>query len=282
MGIDMPPNPKPVDGPVEILIVTFLKDMPWLRNCLHGLRKFCRGFQGITVVYPGKDQAEYEPLRSTYGVTLFPFTEHPKGFLHHMVMMALAEQLVPPGTKYVMHVDSDNIWHTPSTPEHYFLDDKPVYLVRTWQSLMRTDPNVPGGKVVSDCHQWFDPTAKQLGFVPEVYTMCRHPTVYPIDFYPAYRAHIALVHGCSYEDYMLSGKSTFPQDRMDFTAMGAFAHARMRERFRWIDVESEPYPLDRQKTYWSRGGITPVIKEEIDGFFARYVPTAEEEERMAQ
>lgn len=270
MGIEIERNPNPVNGPVEIMIVTYAKDLPWLRNTLHAMRKFCDGFQGITVVFPRHETAEFRDLTSAYGVRLFPFDQDTrKGFLHHMVMMASADLIVPGATRWVMHCDSDGIWHTPTTPENYFLEDKPVYLVRTWESLGRTDAEKPGGKVVSDCAQWYDPTEQQLGIAPRMYTMCRHPTVFPMHFYKRYRDRVAAIHPEGFEKYMLSGRNEFPQDRMDFTAMGAFAFEFMHDEFRWINVEAEPYPLDRQKTYWSRGGITPVIAQEIAGFMKR-------------
>ena len=98
----------------------------------------------------------------------------------------------------------------------------------------------------------------------QMYTMTRHPTVFPVQFYAPYRRHVEKVHGRSFFSYMTSGQNAFPQDRMDFTAMGAFAWAQMRDLFHWIDMEKGPYPKDRLKNFWSHGGITREIREEIE------------------
>jgi hypothetical protein len=281
-GIDMDRNAKPVDGPVEVLIVTYSKDFPWLEWCLTLFRKYCFGFQGVTIAHPRSETALFDPLIPRFGVRLFAYDEVPgKGMLQHMVKMAEADLIVPPGTKYVMHLDADCNYHTRTTPEDYFFQDKPVYLIRTWESLKTEDPKNPGSKVISDCHQWMPPTEFQLGFVSAWYTMCRHPTILPIEFYARYRAHIQAVHHMPFEAFMLQGRNSFPQDRMDWTAMGAWAKAFMPEAFTWIDIGIIPPPRDRQKAYWSHGGITPEIAIELDQFNRAYVPTEEEMERMA-
>jgi hypothetical protein len=260
-------NARPVDGPVEILIVTYHKDFPWLEYCLRALRKHCKGFQGITVAHPNRDRELFSLLGPEFDVRLYGYDEVPgKGMLQHMVVMAMAEQFLPAATKYVMHLDADCIYHTPTTPEDYFLNDKPVYLIRSWNSLTTEDPKNPGSKVISDCAQWRGPTEYQLGFNTDVYTMCRHPTVLPRSFYLRYRNHIEQLHSRNFADFMLSGRNEFPQDRMDWTAMGAFAFHRMNDAFHWIDIGVDAPPRDRQQAFWSHGGITPAAKEQMESF----------------
>lgn len=262
-----------VDGRTEtqaapkthILIVTYWKDRPWLEYCLKALKKFCTGFTGITIAIPRKDFAAFASLKHDYGVTLQIYDEvRGRGMIQHMQKMAEADLLVPEGTDFVCHLDADCIYHTPTTPADYFTDGKPDYLIRSWESLRD-----PQSKVVSDCAQWFEPTEKQLGFAPEQYTMCRHPSIFPVGFYKPYRDWIAWVHGVSFEQYMLAGKNDFPQTRMDWTAMGAFAYANHREQFHWIDIGAQGavVPKDRQRTFWSHGG-TEVVKPELEAIVA--------------
>lgn len=249
---------------VHILIVTYWKDRPWLEYCLRALKKFCTGFTGITVAIPTEDFGAFASLKADYGVVIRTYDETKgKGMIEHMARMGYADELVPEGTEFVCHLDADCIYHTPTTPADYFTDGKPDYLIRSWESL--TDP---ASKVVSDCAQWFAPTAKQLGFIPPIYSMCRHPTVFPIGFYKPYRQHVGGLHKMTFLDYMVSGKNEFPQDRMDWTAMGAFAYEFMRSEFNWIDIGAQGavVPKDRQRTYWSHGGIKPDTKTEMEGF----------------
>ncbi len=276
-------NAEPVDGPVEVLIVTYRKDFEWLSYALRSIAKYLRGFQGVTVAHPRADSKLFNKLPEQYDVRLHAYDEVPgKGMIQHMAMMALADTFLPAQTKYVLHTDADCIFKMPTTPEDYFYDNKPYYLIRSWESLVSDDPKHPGRKVISDCAQWKTPTDMQLGFPSEWYTMCMNTAVMPIDFYAQYRAHIEGVHKTSFFEYMVSGKSTFPQTRMDWTAMGAYAHKFMRDRFRWFNVGTKVYPADRKRAFWSHGGVTDELRPQVEELLRWKDPTPEEEERMAQ
>lgn len=262
------PNPTKV-GDTEVLIVTYWKDFPWLEYALRSMVKYFSWFSGVTVAIPRKDLAAFMPLENQFRAKLnlrtFLYDEVPgKGMLQHMVIMANADQIVPQGTKYVLHTDADGIFKMPTTPEHYFWQDKPYYLIRTWASLGVADPRHPVSKSVSDCGQWKGSTDTQLGWDTEWYTMCMNTCAMPIDFYAPYRQHVATVHKRPFEDHMLAGRNEFPQTSMDWTAMGAWAHKFMHDRFTWFNVENPPYPVDRKKAFWSHGGITPEIRAELE------------------
>lgn len=264
------PNPNKIDGPCEVLIVTYWRDFPWLEYALRSMRKYFSGFQGITLLLPNKDiDAYFKMWRDNMAVArVVGYNEVTgKGMVQHMVKMAEADKIVPPGTKYVLHTDADGIFRMPTTPEHYFWNDKPYYLIRSWASLGVPDPRHPVSKAVSDCAQWKGATDTQLGWDTEWYTMCMNTAVLPIDFYQPYREHIANLHRRPFEDHMLAGRNEFPQTSMDWTAMGAWAHKFMHGRFTWFNVENpaeNPYPVDRKKAFWSHGGITEAIRAELE------------------
>lgn len=258
------PNPNPVDGPTEILIVTYWKDFPWLAYCIKCIQKYCRGFHGVTIAIPHRDVGALDnamvgvPSDSPVRVVVRAFHEVPgKGMLHHMAMMALADKFVPEGTKYVLLHDADGMFHTPSTPEHFFWENKPYYLIRTWASLGVLDRRHPIAKVASDCAMWKEPTDAQLGWDTEWYTMCVNTQAYPVEFFKPYREYLEQRHRQPFEQYMTSGRNEFPQSIMDHTAMGAWAHRFMYDRFTWFNCENpvvNPYPADRKKAYHSHTG----------------------------
>jgi len=264
-------NAKPVDGPVEILIVTYSKDFDWLVLAMKCIRRHVTGFQGVTIAHPVHESPQFNTLlHQDWGirVRLHPYQEWlGKGFLQHEYKMACADEIVPEGTKYVLHMDADCMFKVGTTPEDYFWNDKPQYIWRTWDSLSEDDPRNPGQKVVSDCIQWKGPTDSQLGFATEAYTMTRHPTVFPVSFYAPYRTHLEKTHHMACDDYFRTGnRNEHPADRMDFTAMGALAFHKMRDDFFWIDCHKKEYPADRLRAYWSHGGITPEIQREIESY----------------
>lgn len=263
---DLAPNPNPIKGKCEIFIVSYWKDFPWLEYCLRSIKKFSRGFAGVTVAFPWKDKEEIAGIILEFPwVKPRPYDEvEGKGMVQHMEIMARADEFVPAGTDYVLHHDSDGIFNVPTTPEDFFRNDKPVYLYRTWDSLTEKG-------VVSDCAQWREPTDKQLGFASEIYGMCVNTQMVPIRIYRCYRQLLELIHG-NVHDYFISGKNSFPQDRMDHTAMGAFAHKHAYGAFEWFDVASgAPHPRDPKKAFWSHGGLTDEIRAEIEDILNPYI-----------
>lgn len=271
-------NATPMSGPVEILIVTYAKDFPWLEYALKCISKHATGFQGVTIAIPVHELSIFAHAMTQFALPMREngrcfFLLHTyeevagKGFLQHEQKMAEAEKIVPHGTKFVMHMDADCMMKMSNEPRDYFLNDRPIYIWRTWDSLSSPDPHDPTKKVVSDCIMWREPTAKQVGFRSDAYTMCRHPTVFPIGFYQRYRAHVSDHHRMPFEEYMLSGdRNSHPQDRMDFTAMGQFAYEFMRNDFHWINCAKEEYPADRMKAYHSHSGFNPKVIGEIESF----------------
>lgn len=270
-----PNEAKPIDGPCEIFIVTYWKDFPWLIYTLKSIAKFCTGFSGVTIAIPDRDLGEFTIAAVKAGLKyqdfrLVAFREvEGKGMVHHMAIMASADLYVPKGTKYVLHHDADGIFFMPTRPDHYFAEGKPFWLIRTWASLGVEDRRHPVARVRSDCGQWKPHTDEQLGWDTEWYTMCVNTQAIPVEFYPKYRQHIEDRHKKSTVDYYTepSARNEFPQNRMDWTAFGAFAHRFMPSDFTWFDVESgKPFPADRKKAYWSHGGIGDETRKEIEGF----------------
>lgn len=283
-------NDLQVDGPVEILIVTYAKDFQWLHYALGSIEKFLTGFQGVTIAHPIHESELFNSLHNHFDVRLHPYQEEQgKGMIQHMAKMAEAELIVPAGTKYVLHSDSDCIFKMPTTPEDYFYKNKPYYLIRPWDSLTEEDPKNPGSKVVSDCLQWRVHTEFQLGFPSPWYTMCMNTAVIPISFYKPYREHVSKVHRKPFMEYMLSGKNSHPASRMDWTAMGCWAYHYMHDSFFWFDVTAGPYPSDRKQAFWSHGGINAATRARLEQILSEpvpasvgYVASPEEVERMAQ
>lgn len=262
-------NPNKLDGPTEVLIISCHRDFNWLVLALRCALKHLSGFQGITVAHPNAEADRFRPLLDQFPVRLFGYNEFEgKGHIQHMAMMASADTFLPAGTKYMLTTDSDGMFHTPSTPEHFVWNDKPYWIVRSWESLITEDPTNPGSKVISDNMGWRGPTAAQLGFDPPVFSMCMNVQLIPLDLLASYRRHIELVHKQDFLTYMVSGRNEFPPDRMDFTAMGAFFYKFHHDRFHWFNVSTPPYPKDRKRAYWSWGGITPEIQKEIESYLA--------------
>jgi len=277
-----PLNAEPFTGQCEILIVTYglatkrpggavVSDFDWLTWCLRSIRRHCTGFFGITLAIPDRDAAMLQPIakehaKSQSGIPLrvkMYKEQLGKGHIQHMAVMGNADDFVPKGTTHVLHVDADLIFRESANPSCYFHGTKPVYVIRSYQSLTVIPE---GAKAISDCYQWKAPTEAQLGFPVEDYTMCCLPMGFPIGFYEPYRKHIEATHGQEYLTYMLSGRNEHPATRMDFTAMGAWARRFMPDAFEWADISEGNHlaPKEYHKSFWSHHGVTPAVQQEIE------------------
>lgn len=257
---------EPSDGSqtkAEIFIVTYWKDAPWLDYCLRAMRKYCSGFSGITLLIPRQNSESVRRVAEPYDVNLQLFDEREgKGMVHHMVQVCRAEEWCPKAD-VVVHFDPDCIFHTPTSVSEYVKDGKPVMLKRTYTGLRD-----PKSKAVSDCIQWKPVVEKAIGFETDCYTMCRHPSVHPRELYPKFRRQVEVYQGKPFDDYVLEQRNSFPQTFAEFPSLGAYAWRFMKDSYHWIDIDKVPPPKDHQKTYWSHGGITQQIREEIEGFLA--------------
>ena len=101
----------------EIFLVTYAKDLEWCSYTLRSIKKFGKGFAGITMLVTYEDRATFKPMAEQYGCTLRWYLVQPnKGFLHHMIAKCEADLWCPKGTELVVHVDADNVFGEPFTP----------------------------------------------------------------------------------------------------------------------------------------------------------------------
>lgn len=264
--IEVPKPPKaksPACPPTQIFLVTYHKDIPWLEFCLRSVKKFCTGFTGLTLVVPNAEMSLFKRFKDE-GISLKGFDERPgKGMLHHMAIECMADQFVPPGTECVLHLDADTIFNGPTDASQFFRDGKPIYVWRTYDSLYD-----PQRKVNSDCVIWKERTEKALGFQTNVYGMCVMPCINSLKLFPEFRAWIEEQHKMSFVDWFCSGPNAFPQDVSEYAALGAFAKELMPDLYHWLDCAKEPVPKENSFHFHSHSGLTPQIKQQIEGWLA--------------
>lgn len=239
------PHPK-----TEIFIVTYFKDAEWLQYSLYSIKKFARGFTGVTVVCPDRDIEIIEPICREWGPedTTIEMFEEPegKGMLAHMAIECMADQYVEGRADYVLHTDSDCIFIEPVTPADYFVDGKPVLLKEAYERFRVKHPGVL---------QWQDRTQKALGKPVENEYMRRHPAVHPVILYHQVRDIVSEVQKKPFWDWAISGRNEYPQDWSEYNLLGAVAHEVMQDRYHWIDCAGQLRPQDKIAQFWGHGGL---------------------------
>lgn len=227
---------------VEILIVSYANDIPYLRHCLRSIRKFATGFSGVRVVVPRIEAKQFSHVK-TFDVDYTFYERDPeksKWHLHAQVQKCFADVHCPKAD-FILHTDSDCIFTEPVTPDDYFVDGKPVLLIEPYANL-------------KDC-PWQEVTQRVIGERIDWETMRRHPQVNPRGLYSDFRRHVARTHQVPFEQWVLSQKATFPWGFSEHNALGAFAwnDPVWHNAYHWIDVSKEGHPPSSKKLtqFWS-------------------------------
>lgn len=260
---------------VEILYVTFNRDLEWLKFSLRSILKYARGFSGVTIVVPTYDLDLFLQFEkwSTPGLKIVVknFLEYPgKGFVHHLAMKCYADVFCP-NADLVLHMDPDCLFHGPVSPDDYIVDGKPVLVVEPYEVVkLYHEPR----------YYWRRITEEALKFDCKYETMCRHPAVHYKWLYPQMRSFMERVHTTPFLDFVLKQKNSFPQGFGEFNTLGSFAEAYFGGsdyhihdcgpmRLARIDeVREKPeagigHPPPRLTQLWSHSGVSNPKNQEV-------------------
>jgi hypothetical protein len=149
-------------------------------------------------------------------------------------------------TDLIVHVDSDVIVTSPTTPADLCDGDLPRVVRRPVATLGRHRP-------------WVAPTQRFLGWPPEWDYMQQPPFTYPRALYGEVREHCLRVHGRPLADYVLG---CGPRGFSEFNVLGAWAQRHQAPAFSWRSW-NDPALRPRWRWYWSRDGIDAARRAEL-------------------
>lgn len=249
----------------DIFIVSFLKDVEWLKLCLRSICKFATGFDKVVVAVPSTDInemcARISEAKTDFGFTrivAISFVDSPgNGHMMHQAQKCLAPVFCD--GDFIAHVDSDCIFTEKVSPEDYFVDGRPVLLVDRWE-------NVGAARI------WKAPTERAVGWPAEFETMRRHPAVHGRHVYGILADRIHEVHGIGIVDYILSQKKTDQYEFSEFNALGQIVLHSESEHYHIIDLSRENRPHDKLLQFWSHGDIDKPQSVWIDGVETTVIP----------
>lgn len=231
---------------VSIIIVSFSKHFPWLKQCLRSIEKYASGFHEVCICVPHEDVAEMVQIEGWYNgavpLRVSPYLDwESKGFLRHMDVIMHSDQYCPEAD-FVFHMDSDCFFLEPVKPEDYFVNEKPVLMYARYEWLGKIEPTIL-------C--WQEASYRALGWTPEMETMRRHGACHYRELYLQTRQWIERHTGKLISDYIKEQRNEHPATFAEFPTLGAYAWRFLSQQYHWINQETQIRPRDLMMQGWT-------------------------------
>lgn len=221
----------------DIFIKTYPQDYEWLFYCLKSIEKFSTGFRNTIVVSPSIEAAK---VPNRINIVKPEYCED--GYLSQQIFKVYADTYSD--ADYILHIDSDTMFTRPVTPQTFFRNGKPTWMMTPIRELEVT--------------AWAQVIKQFMGEEPEFEFMRRFPFVFPRWFYAAFREYIRGAHHLSAESFI---KQSPYRNWSEFNCMGAFAYKFHRDKFHWINTSMDEWPELTVEQLWSHGGLTDEIRQ---------------------
>lgn len=238
----------------SIFIKSFPKDFGWLAYCLKSIHRFSSQFSEIVVVIPeGSDL----PLTQEKVVKI-PEPDsgngmHGSGYVTQQLAKISADKYC--SGDQICFVDSDVIFTRPVTPDDLMVDGKPLWLMTPMAEVTAGDKNA---------HAHATSMREFSGIDPEFEYMRRHSQVIPRWACGCFRDYVQTRHGMSFDKWATAQPF---RGVTEFNFWGQFLHREFPNFIHFHDTRFG-IPDSFVKQYWSWGGLTPEIRNEIEQLLA--------------
>jgi hypothetical protein len=222
----------------DIFIRTYYKDIPWLEYCIKSIKKFVSGYRQIVIVIP---EGQKNSLDAISGCRIETCPVYSNDYIGQQLTKMKA--ITYTDADKIMFADSDLIWQEAFDVNQYMYYGKPVVLKESFENFKEKYPDVYQRKV------WL---SKYLGYEVKYEYMRRHPFLFERKLLTV--TNILADRGLP-ED--VSGMS-------EFNIMGSLADTLFHDNYFFLDTEKGAFPKVKVKQYWSWGGLTPEIVNEIE------------------
>jgi len=232
---------------VSIFLRTYHKDAPWLVECLRSMDKFCSGFSELVIHVDDADVKVIAPIVGRRGRLVHepPHTKH--GYINQQVVKLHADKYT--AASFVFMPDSDYVFTRPTTPDFLFRDGKPCILYQSYKSLAGQTP-------------WQRPTEQIMGR-PVAHEFMRRPRlIWRRETLVGLRSFLATRFKAKNVAKWLSYQTSMSEHNL----LGAFAFVHERDKYSWINTETDSnfdLPVEQ---FWSYGSITPAVREKIENY----------------
>ena len=233
----------------DILIVSCAKHYPWLKWCLRSVIRFAKGFRLVKILVPREDLSSMATLLGELSteigipVRVAAYEDWPgKGFLRHEHVIMCADEFTD--ADFIFHMDSDCLFVEPTTPEDYFVDNKPVLLHASYHWLVTSQQ--------ANLGMWKDAVENAIGGNSTEEFMRRPQAIHYRKTYAKARESIEAHTGKSCAEYIQSCEEAFPQTFCEFNTLGEVAWRHFHGDYSWPNQELGEFPKPHKVVqFWS-------------------------------
>lgn len=236
----------------EILIVSFQRDLEFLRCALRSIQKFARGFSGVTVLVPHQEEAMFGFV-TKMGFKLIGYQEWSKnGFMAHADQIIHADQWCPEADA-ILFMDSDCLFWEEAEPFDYIYARRRPILYRERYDTLTNKLRL----------NWQAAVISATGITPYWETMVRHPAIHIPEVFQKTRELIKQRTQMSATLYINGCVGTFPQSFAEFPTLGAVAIEHFADRYHFVDHDVRTpdggydyqHGRDKMIALWSHHGV---------------------------
>lgn len=230
---------------VDIFVRTYSRDLAFLVHAVKSIQDRVTGFRSLVITAPRADALRISKAIGLPVIGVAPFHDDYVGQMYTKL-------------KATDHTDADVICFWDSDTVAAAPVDLQSLLFDGDRLIMH---HVPFAGLQDGSHIWRDTMARDMGSVPEFEFMRRLPLAYHRSTLIGTVQHIERVQGMPLESYM---KRLPRRSFTEFNCCGMWAYDNERDLYDWRIDEAEVLRWKAMvKQFWSWGGITREIRDEI-------------------
>lgn len=243
----------------DIFLRSYAGDIAWVPWALRSIHRFVNGIRDIIICVPANDYLQFKKLNLTRERVVSSKLDHMMdGYMAQQADKLRACFYCEDDTDQILFWDSDCVATRPFNPEDLMVLEKPRLLMTPYSKLVDES-----GKAATP---WEAITSKAVGYPVEFEFMRAHPLLVPRFTLLAFRQFMVNLHGVSVDDYILGQPG---REFSEWNALGAWAwNYAPSETFSFWNTETRGVPEPFVRQFWSWGGITPEIKDEMERLLA--------------
>ena len=230
---------------IDLFIKSYHKDFVWLKYCLASIKKFVTGYNELIIIIPQGERHLLDVYDLPDRTFIHEVDEHGNGYLFQQWCKMNADSWC--SGDFIAFTDSDCIFLEPVDYQKLIRDGKSEILYTAY-----FDAN--GTNQMGDAICWKAATERFLKQPVDFEFMRRNNLIYR-------------------RDTLVNLKNWFPRDLKryilsqgtfsEFNALGAFAFVNEKEKYNFVNTSDWTFVPTPFKQYWSWGGLTPEIENEI-------------------